>query len=76
MGTKKAELIASNKRRYRQILRDLVLTAEGELAHLDDEIFTPSTAIEMGAFQLIQQSNRLKALLEIEQPCQDDQNEG
>lgn len=61
------ERIKSYKRRYRRTLQDMMLTIQGELAHLDDDIFEPSAAVDSAAFHIIQESNRIKSLLEVEQ---------
>jgi len=55
------------KRRYKRTLLDMAAMIKGELEHLQDEIFEPSSAIDSGAFHLIQESNRLKSLLEVDE---------
>lgn len=59
--------IKSYKRRYKKRVSDMILMLQGELHHLDDDIFEPSSSIESGAFHLIQENNRLKSLLEVEE---------
>lgn len=59
--------LKSCKRRYRKTLQDLLLTIQGELEVLDDDSSDEITsAIEMGAFRLIQEHNQFKALLDVE----------
>lgn len=58
--------IKACKRRYRKSLLDVAAMIQSELEHMDDEVFDPSPALESGAFHMIQESNRLKSLLELE----------
>jgi len=58
--------LQSYRRRYSRSLKDLQQMISSELAHLEDDNFEPSSAIESGAFHLIQNNNRLKALLEVD----------
>ena len=58
---------AAYRRRYRRTLNDLLLLIKSEIEGLDDPIFEPSTATESTLLRLIQEGNRLKALLEIEE---------
>lgn len=59
--------IKAYKRRYRKALQDMAAMIEGELKHIDDDIFEPSSAIDSAAFHIIQESSRLKSLLEVEE---------
>lgn len=64
------ERIGSHKRRYKRTITDMITVLQGELKHLDDDIFEPSSSIDSTAFHLIQECNRLKALLEVEETDQ------
>lgn len=59
--------ISSYKRRYKRTLQDMLLTIQSEIEHLDDSNFEPSSSTESAAFHLIQESNRLKSLLEVDE---------
>lgn len=61
-----SDRIKTYKRRYRKQVQEMIFMLQSELEHMDDEIFEPSSAIESGAFHLIQENNRLKSLLEVE----------
>lgn len=54
------------KSRYRRIMQDVIASLENELEHLNDDNFEPSAAIASAAFRLIEESNRLKSLLEVD----------
>lgn len=61
------ERIKSYKRRYKRTLDEMVKIIHTEVEHLEDDIFEPCSAIESTAFRLIQEANRLKSLLEVEE---------
>jgi len=59
--------LAIYKRRYRKTLQEMLLVIQAELEGLEDDIFKPSSAVESIALNLIQDGNRLRALLEVEE---------
>lgn len=63
----RASLIKSYKRQYYNHLRDLKMIVESELSGIRDEDFTPSTAIQTTFMRLVVASERLKALVEVEE---------
>jgi hypothetical protein len=58
---------AAYRRRYKRTVKELLMMLQSEIEALDDETFEPSTAIESTLLHVIQEGNRLKALLEIEE---------
>jgi hypothetical protein len=61
------ERTKSYKRRYRRTLTDMMTAIQSELNGIDDDGFEPSSAVESTAFHIIQENNRLKSLLEVEE---------
>lgn len=55
------------KRRYKKTIEDLLLMLPGELKGMEDDVFSPSSAIESTLLHLIREGNALKALLEVEE---------
>lgn len=60
-------LIRYYKRQYCKHLSDLQRTIKSELEGVQDEVFTPSTAIQTMYINVIVAAERLKALTEIEE---------
>jgi hypothetical protein len=59
--------IKSSRRRYRDALKNLEAMAQRCWSlGMDDDSIEPSLSIESAAFHLIQESNQLRALLEVE----------
>ncbi len=44
----------------------MAFTIQGEIERLDDDCFGLSSTIDSTAFRIIQESSRLKSLLEVE----------
>lgn len=64
--------IRSCKRRYRQALKDMLVVIQGEIESLESDSPELSSAINSGAIHIVQEYNRLQALLEVEKdnnPC-------
>jgi hypothetical protein len=59
--------IAWRKRRYRKILTELAAEIKAELDGFGDDIFAPSHSIVSTAHDLIVESSKLSALLDIEE---------
>lgn len=58
----------SHKRRYKKILQDMILMIQGELGVIDDDDYeVRHNALETSAFQMIQEANALKALMQVEE---------
>lgn len=53
-------------KRYEIALKDLQKTIKLELKGIKDEIFAPSSVISAQALDLIQENQKLKAVLELE----------
>lgn len=66
MGSSLHEEIAFRRRKYKKALCDLYAIAASELDDIDSPIHCPSVSLEMAAFHIIQESNRLKSLLDLD----------
>lgn len=58
--------IGSAKRRYKKEMESMIFVLQRQLEAIDHDDFEPSSAVDSGAFNLIQEGNRLKALLDVE----------
>ena len=58
--------IEVHKRRYKRSLEDLALCIQRELARLEDKHFEALSGLDSSAFGAIQESNRLRSLLEVD----------
>jgi post-segregation antitoxin (ccd killing protein) len=59
--------IESGKRQYRKELEAVSVYLEKELNRLEDADFEPSSTLETALVNAIRESNRLRALLEVEE---------
>lgn len=66
MGSLKKERLF-HKRQYRLALNNLLDVLKGELEYFDDETFEPSSSVDAAAYKVIQKSNALKAILDVDE---------
>lgn len=59
--------IEAYKRRYKRELESLMAMIPKEIEHMQDDCYEPGSAVESSLLEIIRYSNRLKALLEVEE---------